>query len=48
MSAADVRLARVYDIVTLTAYPRFERGLPALPLFGRRVRASGALLAAHG
>lgn len=47
-NAADVRLAPVYDVVTVTAYARFQHDLPALPLAGKRVWASGALLGTYG
>jgi serine/threonine-protein kinase HipA len=45
---SDVRLAPVYDIVTVTAYAAFESDIPALPLAGKRVWASGRLLALYG
>jgi serine/threonine-protein kinase HipA len=47
-SAEDVRLAPVYDIVTVTVYPRYKTNLPALPLYGKRVWASGKALVRHG
>ncbi|KWR90587.1 type II toxin-antitoxin system HipA family toxin [Cupriavidus sp. IDO] len=47
-STADVRLAPVYDIVTVTIYPRYRTNPPALPLYGKRVWASGKLLMKHG
>lgn len=47
-SGDDVKLAPVYDIVTVTAYPRFDTDIPALPLAGKRVWASGKLLAQYG
>ena len=47
-SAEDVRLAPVYDIVTVTVYPRYRTNLPALPLYGKRVWASGKALVRYG
>lgn len=46
--ADDARLAPVYDVVTVTIYPRYRENLPALPLRGKRVWASGKLLADYG
>jgi serine/threonine-protein kinase HipA len=39
-----VALAPVYDIVTVNAYQKFQHVIPALPLKGKRVWASGQLL----
>ncbi|CAB3793923.1 type II toxin-antitoxin system HipA family toxin [Pararobbsia alpina] len=47
-STDDVRLAPVYDVVTVTAYPEFASDIPALPLAGKRVWASGKLLMQYG
>ncbi len=47
-SIDDVRLAPVYDVVTVTAYPEFATDIPALPLAGKRVWASGKLLTQYG
>jgi serine/threonine-protein kinase HipA len=47
-SVDDVRLAPVYDVVTVTAYPEFATDIPALPLAGKRVWASGKLLTLYG
>jgi serine/threonine-protein kinase HipA len=47
-SAEDVRLAPVYDVVTVTVYPRYKTNLPALPLYGKRVWASGKALVRYG
>jgi serine/threonine-protein kinase HipA len=47
-STDDVRLAPVYDVVTVTAYPEFASDIPALPLAGKRVWASGKLLTQYG
>ncbi len=44
----DVALAPAYDIVTVTAYPEYRDDLPALPLAGKRVWASGKLLTQYG
>ena len=44
----DVRLAPVYDVLSGTVYPRFATSLPALPLQGKRVWASGSMLAIYG
>jgi serine/threonine-protein kinase HipA len=44
----DVRLAPVYDIVTVTAYPEHSADIPGLPLAGKRTWASGKLLAQYG
>ncbi|SAL16771.1 type II toxin-antitoxin system HipA family toxin [Caballeronia humi] len=47
-SPDDVRFAPAFDIVTVTIYPRFRHDIPALPLKGKRVWASGKLLYQHG
>jgi len=47
-SIDDVRLAPVYDIVTVTAYPEYRADIPGLPLAGKRTWASGKLLAQYG
>jgi serine/threonine-protein kinase HipA len=47
-SVDDVRLAPVYDVLCGTAYPRYATHLPALTLQGKRVWASGRMLAAYG
>lgn len=47
-TAEDVRLAPVYDIVTVTVYPRYRTNLPALPLYGKRAWASGKALIRYG
>ena len=39
----DARLAPVYDIVTVTAYPRYKNDIPALPLKGKRVWRVGQM-----
>ncbi|MCC8392181.1 type II toxin-antitoxin system HipA family toxin [Paraburkholderia sp. MMS20-SJTR3] len=44
----DVRLAPVYDVLSGTAYRQYATALPALPLKGKRVWASGALLQTYG
>ncbi|WP_322102185.1 type II toxin-antitoxin system HipA family toxin [Paraburkholderia sp. J41] len=44
----DVRLAPVYDVLCGTAYANYASALPALPLKGKRVWASGALLQTYG
>jgi serine/threonine-protein kinase HipA len=44
----DVKLSPVYDIVTVTAYPRFDTDIPALTLAGKRIWASGKLLTQFG
>ena len=45
--AKDVRLAPVYDVVTVTAYPQFARDIPALPLVGKRSWVCGEQLARY-
>ncbi|MBV6304465.1 type II toxin-antitoxin system HipA family toxin [Candidimonas humi] len=47
-STEDVRLAPVYDILSVTAYPKYATQLPALPLQGKRTWASGSMLALYG
>lgn len=47
-SLDDVRLAPVYDVLSGTAYPAYATHLPALTLQGKRVWASGSMLAAYG
>lgn len=47
-SVDDVRLAPVYDVLSNTVYPRYSTQLPALPLQGKRVWASGSTLAVYG
>jgi len=47
-SPEDVRLAPVYDIVTVPAYSQFSTDIPSLPLIGKRVWASGKLLRQYG
>jgi serine/threonine-protein kinase HipA len=47
-SVDDVRLAPVYDVFSGTAYPKYATHLPALTLHGKRVWASGSMLAAYG
>ncbi|WP_043346477.1 type II toxin-antitoxin system HipA family toxin [Cupriavidus basilensis] len=47
-SAEDVRLAPVYDIVTVTAYPEYQADIPGLPLAGKRAWASGQWLTQYG
>jgi serine/threonine-protein kinase HipA len=44
----DARLSPVYDIVTVTAYPRYQDDTPALPLKGRKVWCSGKALFEYG
>jgi serine/threonine-protein kinase HipA len=44
----DARLSPVYDIVTVTAYPRYEDDIPALPLKGKKVWCSGKALFEYG
>ncbi|WP_322048317.1 type II toxin-antitoxin system HipA family toxin [Paraburkholderia sp. J67] len=44
----NVRLAPVYDVLTPPVYPSFADAAPALDLQGRRVWASGKLLATYG
>jgi serine/threonine-protein kinase HipA len=44
----NVRLAPVYDVLTPTIYASFADAAPALDLQGRRVWASGKLLATYG
>ncbi|RKP46627.1 type II toxin-antitoxin system HipA family toxin [Pararobbsia silviterrae] len=44
----DARLSPVYDIVTVTAYPRFQDDLPALPLKGKKTWRSGKALFEYG
>jgi serine/threonine-protein kinase HipA len=44
----DVRLAPVYDVLSGTVYPKYATHLPALTLLGKRVWASGSMLAAYG
>ncbi len=47
-SFSDVALAPVYDIVTVTAYPVYQDGIPGLSLGGRRVWQIGKLLHQFG
>ncbi|WP_114814761.1 type II toxin-antitoxin system HipA family toxin [Paraburkholderia kururiensis] len=47
-SVDDVRLAPVYDVLSGTVYPRYATQLPALTLQGKRVWASGSMLATYG
>ncbi|WP_241295737.1 type II toxin-antitoxin system HipA family toxin [Burkholderia stabilis] len=47
-SVDDVRLAPVYDVLSGTVYPKYQTHLPALTLNGKRVWASGHMLAAYG
>lgn len=47
-SRADVALAPVYDIVTVTAYPQFADDVPALTLAGRKVWRVGKALQQAG
>jgi serine/threonine-protein kinase HipA len=44
----DARLAPVYDIVTVTAYPRYQDNTPALPLKGKKVWCAGRALFEYG
>ncbi|SAK66326.1 HipA domain-containing protein [Caballeronia calidae] len=44
----DARLAPVYDIVTVTAYPRYRDDTPALPLKGKKVWRVGRALFEYG
>jgi len=44
----DARLAPVYDIVTVTAYPRYRDNTPALPLKGKKVWCAGRTLFEYG
>ncbi|GAB7534188.1 type II toxin-antitoxin system HipA family toxin [Burkholderia sp. 3C] len=44
----DVRLAPVYDVLSGTVYPKYASAIPALPVKGKRVWASGALLQSYG
>jgi serine/threonine-protein kinase HipA len=44
----DARLAPVYDIVTVTAYPRYSDNTPALPLKGKKVWCCGKALFEYG
>ena len=46
-SGDAVRLAPVYDVLCVTAYPEFRQDLPALTLYGKRAWASGKLLARY-
>jgi len=43
----DVKLAPVYDIVTVTAYPEFKQDLPALTLYGKKTWGAGFWLARY-
>jgi serine/threonine-protein kinase HipA len=47
-SFADVALAPVYDIVTVTAYPAYQDSLPGLTLGGKKVWRTGKLLHQYG
>ena len=47
-SADDVRLAPAYDVLSGTVYPKYSTHPPALPLQGKRVWASGSMLATYG
>ena len=44
----DARLSPVYDIVTVTAYRRYQDDTPALPLKGKKVWCSGKALFEYG
>lgn len=44
----DARLSPVYDIVTVTAYPRYQNDTPALSLNGKKVWCSGKALFEYG
>lgn len=46
--AADVALAPVYDIVTVTAYAEFKNDVPALLLAGRKIWRAGKALQQAG
>jgi serine/threonine-protein kinase HipA len=41
-SAADVMLAPVYDVVTVTTYPDYENDLPGLTICGKRYGAAAS------
>jgi serine/threonine-protein kinase HipA len=47
-SAADVALAPVYDVVTVTAYSDYQNDIPALTLAGKKVWRIGKLLHQFG
>lgn len=44
----DARLSPVYDIVTVTAYPRYQDDTPALLLKGKKAWCSGKALSDYG
>jgi serine/threonine-protein kinase HipA len=44
----DARFSPVYDIVTVTAYPRYQDDTPALPLKGKKVWCYGKALFEYG
>ena len=44
----DARLSPVYDIVTVTAYPRYQDDAPALSLKGKKLWCSGKALFEYG
>lgn len=46
-SGEVARLAPVYDVLCVTAYPEFRQDLPALTLYGKRAWASGKFLARY-
>ncbi len=46
-SATDVRLAPVFDVVTVTAYPEFKQDLPALTLYGKKTWGAGVWLSRY-
>lgn len=47
-SMADVALAPVYDVVTVTAYPEYQDNLPGLTLAGKKTWQIGKLLQQYG
>jgi serine/threonine-protein kinase HipA len=47
-STADVKLAPVYDVVTVTAYPDFMADIPGLTLAGKKIWPIGKLLHQYG
>jgi serine/threonine-protein kinase HipA len=46
-TASDVRLAPVFDVLTVTAYPEFRQDLPALTLYGKKTWGAGVWLARY-
>ena len=46
-NSSDIRLAPVFDVVTVTAYPDFRQDLPALTLYGKKTWGVGAWLARY-